>query len=132
VKILKFFDADPGSGMKKFRSGIEVNRIRDKFFSIFLFQLFGEDDPDQNVSPDTEDPEAAGDQAGEVAAQREANGVSALYIHTWIHAASPVLHVEGCRTLLVSVVVGSLVVWSLSPMSLWLSTCPLFFMSSQL
>jgi len=37
-------------------------------------QLFGEDDPDQNVSPDTEDPEAAGDQAGEVAAQREANG----------------------------------------------------------
>jgi hypothetical protein len=28
------------------------------------------------VSPDTEDPEAAGDQAGEVAAQREANGVS--------------------------------------------------------
>jgi hypothetical protein len=48
-------------------------------FHIFLFQLFGEDDPDQNVSPDTEDPEAAGDQAGEVAAQREANGVSALY-----------------------------------------------------
>jgi hypothetical protein len=119
--------------MKKFGSGIEKNRIRDKLFEIFLFQLFGEDDPDQNVSPDTEDPEAAGDQAGEVAAQREANGVSALYIHTCIHAAmSPVLHVEGCRTLLVSVVVGSLLVWSLSVMSLWLSTCPLFFMSSQL
>ncbi len=49
------------------------------FYYIFVFQLFGEDDPDQNVSPDTEDPEAAGDQAGEVAAQREANGVSALY-----------------------------------------------------
>jgi hypothetical protein len=46
------------------------------FYYKFLFQLFGEDDPDQNVSPDTEDPEAAGDQAGEVAAQREANGVS--------------------------------------------------------
>ncbi len=29
-------------------------------------QLFGEDDPDQDVSPDTEDPEAAGD-AGEAA-----------------------------------------------------------------
>jgi ubiquitin-like 1-activating enzyme E1 B len=41
-----------------------------------LLQLFGEDDPDQNVSPDTEDPEAAGDQAGEAAAQREVNGVS--------------------------------------------------------
>lgn len=36
-------------------------------------QLFGEDDPDQNVSPDTEDPEAAGDQAGEAAAQGQAN-----------------------------------------------------------
>merc|ERR1719447_1015268 len=30
-------------------------------------QLFGEDDPDQDVSPDTEDPEQAGDQAGEAA-----------------------------------------------------------------
>ncbi len=30
------------------------------------------------MSPDTEDPEAAGDQAGEVAAQREANGVSVV------------------------------------------------------
>jgi hypothetical protein len=35
VKILKFFDADPGSGMKKIRiwdprSGMERIRIRDK------------------------------------------------------------------------------------------------------
>lgn len=29
---------------------------RDTFFS----QLFGEEDPDEDVSPDTEDPEAAG------------------------------------------------------------------------
>jgi len=36
-------------------------------------QLFGEDDPDQDVSPDTEDPEAAGDQAGEAAVNKEAN-----------------------------------------------------------
>jgi len=28
--------------------------------SCFYSQLFGEDDPDQDVSPDTEDPEAAG------------------------------------------------------------------------
>ena len=26
----------------------------------FISQLYGEDDPDQDVSPDTEDPEAAG------------------------------------------------------------------------
>jgi len=38
-------------------------------------QLFGEDDPDQDVSPDTEDPEAAGDKAGEAAANKEANQV---------------------------------------------------------
>ena len=44
-------------------------------FFFLLLQLFGEDDPDQNVSPDTEDPEAAGDQAGEAAAQREGNEV---------------------------------------------------------
>jgi len=31
-------------------------------------QLFGEADPDEDVSPDTEDPEAAGDEAGEKAA----------------------------------------------------------------
>ena len=40
----------------------------------FLFccsQLFGEEDPDQDVSPDTEDPEAAGD-AGEAALAAEA------------------------------------------------------------
>jgi len=36
-------------------------------------QLFGEEDPDQDVSPDTEDPEAAGDEAGEAAAARGAN-----------------------------------------------------------
>jgi ubiquitin-like 1-activating enzyme E1 B len=36
-------------------------------------QLFGEDDPDQDVSPDTEDPEASGDTAGEAAANKEAN-----------------------------------------------------------
>ena len=29
-------------------------------FDIFSSQLFGEDDPDQDVSPDTEDPELAG------------------------------------------------------------------------
>lgn len=34
-------------------------------------QLFGEDDPDQDVSPDTEDPEASGDAAGEKAAGKE-------------------------------------------------------------
>jgi hypothetical protein len=30
VKILKFFAADPGSGMEKFGSGMEKSRIRDK------------------------------------------------------------------------------------------------------
>jgi len=34
-------------------------------------QLFGEADPDEDVSPDTEDPEAAGDEAGEKAAGQE-------------------------------------------------------------
>lgn len=33
--------------------------------------MFGEEDPDQDVSPDTEDPEAAGD-AGEAALAAEA------------------------------------------------------------
>ena len=32
-----------------------------------------QEDPDQDVSPDTEDPEAAGDGAGEAAAGNEAN-----------------------------------------------------------
>ena len=41
-----------------------------------VFQLFGEDDPDQDVSPDTEDPEAEGDKAGQAAADKEANKVS--------------------------------------------------------
>jgi hypothetical protein len=30
VKILKFFDADPGSGMEKVGSGMEKSQIRDK------------------------------------------------------------------------------------------------------
>jgi hypothetical protein len=30
VKILIFFDADPGSGMEKFGSGMEKSRIRGK------------------------------------------------------------------------------------------------------
>merc|ERR1719436_2371616 len=34
-------------------------------------QLFGESDPDEDVSPDTEDPEAAGDTVGEAAANQE-------------------------------------------------------------
>jgi len=34
-------------------------------------QLFGEDDPDQDVSPDTEDPEQAGDQAGAAATNNQ-------------------------------------------------------------
>ena len=42
---------------------------------MFDVQLFGEDDPDQDVSPDTEDPEAAGDQAGQAAAGKEADKV---------------------------------------------------------
>jgi len=37
-------------------------------------QLFGEEDTDQDVSPDTEDPEAAGDQSGEAATSKESNG----------------------------------------------------------
>ncbi len=49
-----------------------------KFFIIDLIllshfsQLFGEEDPDQDVSPDTADPEAAGD-AGESAASSSAS-----------------------------------------------------------
>jgi ubiquitin-like 1-activating enzyme E1 B len=31
-----------------------------KFICFFFSQLFGEDDPDEDVSPDTADPEAAG------------------------------------------------------------------------
>ncbi len=42
-----------------------------------------------------------------------------------IHAAmGPVLNVEGCRTLLVSIVVHHRQPCSLVSMSLWLSTCP--------
>ena len=44
------------------------------FNNIFV-QLFGEDDPDQDVSPDTEDPEAAGDQAGAAATEKEGTEV---------------------------------------------------------
>jgi hypothetical protein len=71
MKKIRIRNIHPGSATPALR--------RYNFLKIFLFQLFGEDDPDQNVSPDTEDPEAAGDQAGEVAAQREANGVSAVH-----------------------------------------------------
>jgi hypothetical protein len=54
------------------------------------------------------------------------NHVAVLISHTYmIHAAmSPVLHVEGCRTLLVSVVVHHRQSGSLVSMSLWLSTYP--------
>ena len=45
------------------------------FNIIFIVKLFGEDDPDQDVSPDTEDPEAEGDKAGQAAADKEANKV---------------------------------------------------------
>ena len=38
-------------------------------------KLFGEDDPDQDVSPDTADPEAEGDKVGEDASNKEANQV---------------------------------------------------------
>ena len=41
------------------------------FVSLGNSQLFGEADPDEDVSPDTEDPEAAGD-AGQSAAESEA------------------------------------------------------------
>ena len=40
-------------------------------FHFHFNQLFGEADPDEDVSPDTEDPEAAGDEAGEAAAGKE-------------------------------------------------------------
>lgn len=43
--------------------------ISNKFLT--FSQLFGEEDPDQDVSPDTEDPEAAGD-AGATALTSEA------------------------------------------------------------
>ena len=43
-------------------------------------QLFGEDDPDQDVSPDTEDPEAAGD-AGETALTSDAKDDTVGGIH---------------------------------------------------
>jgi hypothetical protein len=35
VKILKFFDADPGSGMEKFGSGIEKLWIRDPGYGLY-------------------------------------------------------------------------------------------------
>jgi hypothetical protein len=48
-----------------------------------------------------------------------------------IHVSvSPVLHVEGCQTLLGSVVVHRQLSGSLVAMSLWLSTRPLYFVSS--
>lgn len=50
-------------------------------------QLFGEDDPDQDVSPDTEDPELAGD-AGKSALEKEASenavgGIERKSTRTW-------------------------------------------------
>ncbi|XP_071174369.1 SUMO-activating enzyme subunit 2-like isoform X1 [Mytilus edulis] len=50
-------------------------------------QLFGEDDPDQDVSPDTEDPELAGD-AGKSAMEKEASetavgGIERKSTRTW-------------------------------------------------
>lgn len=50
-------------------------------------QLFGEEDPDQDVSPDTADPEAAGD-SGKVAVESEANtsgigGIERVSTRTW-------------------------------------------------
>jgi hypothetical protein len=55
--------------------------------------------------------------------------VQNLHVHTYMmHGAmSPVLHVEGLRTLLGSVVVRHQLSGSLVAMYLWLSTCPLYF-----
>ena len=58
--------------------------------NIFIFlssQLFGEEDPDQDVSPDTEDPELAGD-AGKTALDGEAKadaigGIERKSTRTW-------------------------------------------------
>jgi hypothetical protein len=36
VKILKFFDADPGSGLEKFGSGMKKIRIRDLESGMFI------------------------------------------------------------------------------------------------
>ncbi len=52
------------------------------------------------------------------------------YIYMIHVAMSPVLHVEGCRTLLGFVVVDHQLSGSLVCMSLWLSTCPLYFLPS--
>ncbi|XP_008561176.1 SUMO-activating enzyme subunit 2 [Microplitis demolitor] len=52
-------------------------------------QLFGEEDPDQDVSPDTADPEAAGDKAGEEALNSDANdkgNVVRVSTRLWAHA----------------------------------------------
>ena len=54
-------------------------------------QLFGEDDPDQDVSPDTADPEAAGDTAGEEALQKDANekgNVERVSTRTWAQSTN--------------------------------------------
>lgn len=46
-----------------------------KFYIIFIFsQLYGEEDPDQDVSPDTEDPEAAGDAGQRALGSASSNG----------------------------------------------------------
>ncbi|KAH0533745.1 SUMO-activating enzyme subunit 2 [Cotesia glomerata] len=52
-------------------------------------QLFGEEDPDQDVSPDTADPEAAGDKAGEEALNSNANekgNVERVSTRLWAHS----------------------------------------------
>ncbi|XP_034946842.1 SUMO-activating enzyme subunit 2 [Chelonus insularis] len=52
-------------------------------------QLFGEEDPDQDVSPDTADPEAAGDKAGQAALDSESNdkgNVERVSTRLWAHA----------------------------------------------
>ncbi|XP_063978190.1 SUMO-activating enzyme subunit 2 [Diachasmimorpha longicaudata] len=53
-------------------------------------QLFGEEDPDQDVSPDTADPEAAGDKAGEDALTSESNdkgNVERVSTRLWAQAS---------------------------------------------
>ncbi|KAJ8303465.1 hypothetical protein KUTeg_019861 [Tegillarca granosa] len=49
----------------------KINFIYVYIYHCFLSQLFGEEDPDQDVSPDTEDPELAGE-AGQSALQTDA------------------------------------------------------------
>ncbi len=43
VKILTFFDADPGSGVEKFGFGMEKIRIRDKHPGSAILLIFSSD-----------------------------------------------------------------------------------------